>query len=85
MRLQILLTLALQFQFHHKINRLGVLHIVPGKMTGLLNPQVATPARHCNICKDLPIIISINGKIYNYTGGNVKQLYITDPSEHKFW
>ena len=35
-------------------------------------------------CEDLPFIISNNGKIYNYTGGNMKQLYITDPSEHKF-
>ena len=34
-------------------------------------------------CEDLPFIISNNGKIYNYTGGNMKQLYIADPSEHK--
>ena len=35
-------------------------------------------------CKDLPFIISNNGKIYNYMGGNMKQLYIADPCEHKF-
>ena len=34
--------------------------------------------------EDLPFIVSNNGKIYNYTGGNMKQLYITDPSGHKF-
>ena len=35
-------------------------------------------------CKDHPFIVSANGKIYNYMGGNIKQLYIADPSEHKF-
>ena len=35
-------------------------------------------------CEDLPFIVSANGKIYNYTGGNMKKLYIADPSEHKF-
>ena len=35
-------------------------------------------------CKDLPFLVSANGKIYNYTGGNMKQLYIADPSKHKF-
>ena len=35
-------------------------------------------------CEDLPFIVSANGKIYNYTGGNMKQLYIANPSEHKF-
>ena len=32
----------------------------------------------------LGTIISDNSKIYNYTGGNMKQLYVADPSEHKF-
>ena len=36
------------------------------------------------VCDDLPFVVSNNGKIYNFTGGNMKQLYITDPSEHKF-
>ena len=36
------------------------------------------------VCEDFPFIVSSNGKIYNYTGGNMKQLYITDASEHKF-
>ena len=36
------------------------------------------------VCNDLPFIVSNNGKIYNFMGGNMKQLYITDPSEHKF-
>ena len=35
-------------------------------------------------CEDLPFIVSANGKIYNYTEGNMKQLYIADPSKHKF-
>ena len=35
-------------------------------------------------CKDLPFIVSANGKIYNYMGDNIKQLYIADPSQHKF-
>ena len=30
---------------------------------------------------DLPFIVSANGKIYNYTGGN---MYVADPSEHNF-
>ena len=33
---------------------------------------------------DLPFIVSANSKIYNYTGDNMKQLYVADPSEHKF-
>ena len=36
------------------------------------------------ICDKIPFIVSNNGKIYNFTGGSFKQLYITDPSEHKF-
>ena len=36
------------------------------------------------VCEDLPFIVSSNGKIYNVTGGNIKQMYIADPSEHKF-
>ena len=36
------------------------------------------------ICEDLPFIVSSNGKIYNFTGGNMGQLHITDPSKHKF-
>ena len=34
--------------------------------------------------EDLPFIVSANGKINNYMGGNMKQLYIADPSEHNF-
>ena len=36
------------------------------------------------VCEDLPFVVSSNGKIYNFTGGNMKQLYITDPSKHIF-
>ena len=36
------------------------------------------------ICVKIPFIVSNNGKIYNVTGGSFKQLYVTDPSEHKF-
>ena len=35
-------------------------------------------------CDNLPFIVSANGKIYNYTGGNMKQLYIADPSNINF-
>ena len=35
-------------------------------------------------CKDLLFIVSANGKICNYTEGNMKQLYVAEPSEHKF-
>ena len=35
-------------------------------------------------CDDLSFIVSANGKIYNYTVGNMKQLYVPDPREHKF-
>ena len=36
------------------------------------------------VCEDLPFVVSSNGKIYNFTGGYMKQLYIADPSKHKF-
>ena len=36
------------------------------------------------LCNKLPFIASNNGKIYNFTDGSFKQLYITDPSKHKF-
>ena len=35
------------------------------------------------VCNDLPFVVS-NSKIYNFTGGNMKHLYISGPSEHKF-
>ena len=42
---------------------------------------------HCGtviVCEDLPFVVSSNGKIYNFTEGNMKQLYIADPSKYKF-
>ena len=36
------------------------------------------------VCEDLPFIVSSNGKICNFTGGNMGQLYIADPSKQKF-
>ena len=36
------------------------------------------------ICDKILFIVSNNGKIYNFTGGSFKQLYVTDPGEHKF-
>ena len=36
------------------------------------------------ICDKIPFVVSNNGKLYNFTGGSFKQLYVTDPSEHKF-
>ena len=33
---------------------------------------------------DLPFAVSNNSKNYNFMGGNMKQLYIADPSKHKF-
>ena len=35
-------------------------------------------------CDDLLFMVSSNSKIYNYTRGNMKELYVADPSEHKF-
>ena len=36
------------------------------------------------ISDKIPFIVSNNGKIYNFTGGSFKQLYVADPSKHKF-
>ena len=36
------------------------------------------------VCKDFLFVVSSNGKIYNFTGGNMRQLYIADPSKYKF-
>ena len=36
------------------------------------------------ICDKISFVVSNNGKIYNFTGGSFKQLYVADPSEHKF-
>ena len=36
------------------------------------------------ICDKIPFVVSNNGKIYNFTGGSFKQLYVTDLSKHKF-
>ena len=36
------------------------------------------------ICDKIPFVVSNNGKIYNFTGGSIKQLYVADPSKHKF-
>ena len=35
-------------------------------------------------CDDFPFIVSANGRIYNYTGGNTKQIYIAE-SKAKKW
>ena len=35
------------------------------------------------ICDKIPFLVSNYGKVYNFTGGSFKQLYVTDPSEHK--
>ena len=36
------------------------------------------------VCEDLPFVVSNNGKISNFMGGNMKQLYVADLSEQKF-
>ena len=36
------------------------------------------------ICDKIPFVASNKGKIYYFTGGSFKQLYVTDPSKHKF-
>ena len=66
-------------------DRLNLLHHASDKMTGLLTHQV-TPFQPGNIivCDNLPFVVSNNGKIYNFMGGSMKQLYIAEPSEHKF-
>ena len=35
------------------------------------------------VCEELPFVVSSYGKIYKFTGSNMKQLYITDPSKQK--
>ena len=35
-------------------------------------------------CDDFLFIVSANGRLYNHTGGNTKQIYIADPREHRF-
>ena len=35
-------------------------------------------------CDDLPFGVSTNDRIYNYTGCNMNQIYIADPSVHRF-
>ena len=54
-------------------------------MTGLSTHQV-NPFNHGTIIiyDKILFIVSNNGKIYNFTGGSFKQLYVTDPSKHKF-
>ena len=36
------------------------------------------------ICNKIPFVVSYNGKMYNFTGGSIKQLYDADLSKHKF-
>ena len=50
-----------------------------------VNPS-GKPLQPCTIiiCDKIPFIVSNNDKIYNFTGGSFKQLYITDPSKHNF-
>ena len=36
------------------------------------------------ICNKIPFIVSNSGKIYNFSGGSFKQLYVADPNKHKF-
>ena len=36
------------------------------------------------ICDKIPFIVSNNGRIYNFTGGIFKQVYVIDPIKHKF-
>ena len=50
-----------------------------------VDPQ-GRPLQPCTVifCDDFPCIVSANGRIYNYTGGNNKQIYIADPREHRF-
>ena len=36
------------------------------------------------VCNNIPFVVSNNGKMYNFTGGSMKQLYVTDPCKHKF-
>ena len=65
--------------------RLRHLHPVQDYMTGLWIPQVShSQPGTVIVCEDLPFVVSSNSKIYNFTGGNMKQLYITDPSKHTF-
>ena len=50
-----------------------------------VDPQ-GRPLQPCTVifCDDPPFVVSANGRKYNYRGGNMKQIYIADPREHKF-
>ena len=53
-------------------------------MAGLLILKVDLQPGTVTFCGNLPFIVSANDKIYNYTGRNMKQLYVADLREHKF-
>ena len=36
------------------------------------------------ICDEISFIVFNDGKNYNFSGGSFKQLYVADPSKHKF-
>ena len=35
-------------------------------------------------CDDFSFIVSANGRIYNYTGGNMRHIYVADPGEQRY-
>ena len=69
----------------HRLSSLRCLHPAQGKCDRFVDPT-GKPLQPGTVivCEDLPLIVSSDGKIYNFTGGNMVQLYINDPSEHKF-
>ena len=70
---------------HHPRHKSKASHHVSGKITGFVDPS-GKPLQPGTIiiCDKIPFVVSNNGKIYNFTGGSFKQLYVADPSEHKF-
>ena len=71
--------------YHLPRDRLNPSQHVSGRMTGFvdLSGKPLQPGTII-ICDKILFVVSINGKIYNFTGGSFKQFYVTDPSEHKF-
>ena len=60
-------------------------HHVSNRMTGLSTHQVHLQPGTIIICDKIPFVVSNNDKIYNFTWGSFKQLYVANPSKHKIF
>ena len=72
MQSQILLPLIPQYQFHHR-TEIEVLMPCMRLHDRFVDPKGKPLQPGMEIfCENLPFIVSANGKIYNYAGGNMK-------------